>query len=313
MSCFNCGHEISQDARFCECCGAPQTGTREGPLGVVKASPLVSNQYVRALTRFWWLLAVGLGIAAIVAVLSIYRVDLSVPPGVEKKAQITYTAAAQLLVTSEEAPYVRTRVTQEVEGGDGTVQTYTSSPDITTLISAANLYPVLISSDEVEQLRDEMAGPLPGAITTRAIYEVSSPSRFELSQVPVVEVYGHADSPAAAVEITQSTVEAFLAYIDEQQDAASLRGPERIVLEEIQRPAGAIASGGSSLSLPLMLFLVIAAAFLALAILLDRLFPAGISLPLRRKAPSAPVEEPELGEALSAAERERRAQAGTRV
>jgi hypothetical protein len=312
MSCFNCGHEISQDARFCECCGAPQTGTRDGHLGVVKAPLLLSNQYVRALSRSWWLLAIGFAIAAIVAVLSVYRVDLSVPPGVEKRAQITYTAAAQLLVTSEEAPYVRTRVTQTVEGEDGNEQTYTSSPDITTLISAANLYPVLISSDQVEQLRDEMVGPMPGAITTRAIYEVSSPSRFELSQVPVVEVYGHADSPAAAVEITHATVEAFLAYIDEQQDAASLKPPERILLEEIQRPAGAIASGGTSISLPLMLFLVIAAAFLALAIVLDRLFPAGIRLPLRRKATSAPVEEPELGETLSAAERERRAQAGTR-
>jgi hypothetical protein len=312
MSCFNCGHEISEDARFCDCCGAPQTGTREGPLGVVKAPLLPSNQYVRALKRYWWVLAIGVGIAAIAAVLSVYRVGL-VPPNVEKKAQITYTASARLLVTSEESPYVRTRVTQSVTGEDGSVQTYTSSPDITTLISAANLYPILISSDEVQELRDEMAGPLPGAITTRAIYEVSSPSRFELSQVPVVEVYGHADSAAGAVTITQATVAAFLAYIDQQQDKANLRAPERIVLQELERPAGAIASGGTSLSLPLMLFLLIAAGFLALAILLDRLFPAGIRLPLRRKAPSAPPGEPELGEALTAAERERRAQAGTRA
>ena len=310
MSCFNCGHELSQDARFCECCGAPQTGTRDGPLGVVKASPLVSNQYVRALRRFWWLLVVGVGIAAIAAVLSVYRVDLSVPPSLEKSAEITYTSSARLLVTSEESPYFRTRVTQEVEGADGTVQEFTTSPDITTLISAANLYPILISSDEVEQLRDEMAGPLPGAITTRAIYEVNSPSRFELSQVPVIEVFGHADSPAAAVAITQATVDAFLAYIDEWQDRANLRGQERIVLEEIQKPEGVIASGGTSLSFPFMLFLIIAAAFLALAILLDRLFPAGMRLPLRRKARSGPPEE--LGEALTAAEREKRAQSGTR-
>jgi hypothetical protein len=314
MSCFNCGHEISQDARFCDCCGAPQSGTRDGPLAVLKAPLLSGNQYVRALRRFWWLLVIGLAIATIAALASVHRVDFgSFPPSFEKKAEITYTASSRLLVTSEEAPYLRTRVDNEVTGPDGNVSVYSNSPDISTLISAANLYPILIGSDEVQQLRDEMSGPLPGAITTRAIYEVNSPSRFELSQVPVIEVFGHADTSAGAIEITQATVDAFLVYVDELQDSASLRREDRILIEELQRPEGTIATGGTSLSLPLMLFLVIAAPFVALAILLDRLFPVGIRLPFGRKAASAPAEEPELGEALSASEREGRAQASSRV
>ena len=313
MSCFNCGHEISEDARFCECCGAPQTGTRDAVLGVVKAPLLATHQYVRGLKRFWWLLVFGLGVATIAAAASVYRIDLSSFPPFEKKAAITYTTSSRLLITSEEAPYVRTSVTEEVEGPDGNVQTFTSSPDITTLISAANLYPVLISSDSVEELRDEMSGALPGVITTRAIYEVNSPGRFELSQVPVVEVFGSADTSAGAIELTRATVAAFLVYVEQLQDDANLSSQERILVEEIQRPETVIATGGTSLSLPAMLFLVIAAAFVALAILLDRLFPAGIRLPLRRKAPSAGVEEPELAEALSSAERERRAQASSQV
>jgi hypothetical protein len=162
-----------------------------------------------------------------------------------------------------------------------------------------------------------MAGPLPGAVTTRAIYEVNSPSRFELSQVPVVEVFGHADTTAAAVNITQATVDAFLAYIEDQQDRAGLHIRDRVLIQVIQEPEGAVATGGTPLSLPLMLFLVISAAFVVLAILLDRLFPAGIlpagiRLPLRRGA-SVPDEEPELGEAAAASERERHAQARSRV
>ena len=109
-------------------------------------------------------------------------------------------------------------------------------------------------------------------------------------------------------------MDAFLAYIEDQQDdAASTSRP--VVIQEIQGPEGAVATGGTPLSLPLMIFLVTAAAFVVLAILLDRLFPAGSSRPIR--APEAgslrPVEEPELGEASSASERERHAQARSRV
>jgi hypothetical protein len=313
MSCLNCGHEIPEDARFCARCGAPQTssrdgGLREGGLAVVKPPLAAGNQYLRALGRLWWLLVLGLGIAAIAAILAVYRVSFS-PLGLEKKAQVTYTTSSRLLITSAEAPYVRTRVTQEQTVG-GEVQEYSSAPDIGTLITAANLYPVLIESDEVQELRDEMAGPLPGVISTRAIYEVNSPSRFELSQIPVIEVFGHAGSAGDAIAITRATVDAFQAYIERAQNSASLSRSERVLVQEIQKPSGAAASGGSSLSLPLMLFVLVAAAFFALAILLDRLFPGGIRLPLWPRSTPVPATEPPLGEAAPAAEqRPRRSKA----
>jgi hypothetical protein len=301
MSCLNCGHEIPEDARFCARCGAAQTSTRdgglrEGGLAVVKAPAQTGNQYLHALGRFWWLLVLGVGIAGIAAILAVYRVDFS-SMGLEKKAQLTYTASSRLLVTSDEAPYLRHSITRDVAGADGTTQEYTSAPDIGTLISAANLYPILIESDEVQELREEMAGPLPGSVSTRAIYEVNSPSRFELSQVPVVEVFGSAGTSADAVAITQATVDAFRAYVHQTQNAAGLRRQERILIQEIQQPAGATATGGTSASLPLMLFVLIAAAFFALAILLDRLFPAGIRLPLPWRAAPVPAGEGALGEA----------------
>jgi hypothetical protein len=310
MSCLNCGHEIPEDARFCARCGAAQTtsrdgGLREGGLAVVKAPTEAGNQYLRALGRFWWLLVLGVGVAAIAAILAVYRVDLS-SMSLEKKAQLTYTASSRLLITSAEAPYVRTRITEEVTTADGDVQEYSAAPDIGTLITAANLYPVLIESDAVQELREERAGPLPGAITTRAIYEVNSPSRFELSQIPVIEVFGHAGSAGDAIAITRATVDAFQAYIEQAQNSADLSRSERVLVQEIQEPAGAAATGGGSLSLPLMLFVVVAAAFFALAILLDRLFPTGIRLPLRRRAaPAQAAGEAVLGQA--AAEPERRA------
>lgn len=251
----------------------------KSPPQAVKSPPPGVSSYVGALGQFWWLLVIGVAIAAVAALASFYRIDVSsLPPNLEKREELTYTASARLLVTSAEAPYFRTTVTQEVVGPDGEVQTFSNAPELTTLISTANLYPILIESDEVRQLRDEMAGPLPGAIATRAIYEVNSPSRFELSQVPVVEVFGMADTAAGAMKLAQATVSAFMVYVDRAQDNANLDRQQRVLLKEIQRPVGAIASGGTSLSLPLMIFLIITAAFVALAILLSRLFPAGLGL-----------------------------------
>ena len=291
MSCLNCGHQNEADARFCACCGAPQTGSVKDGFAIAKQRSLGRNRYVGALRRHWWLLALGLGIAALAAILSIYRVDV-LSASVEKRDQVTYTAAARLLVTSAEAPYFRTTVPREVvaEGGVPT-EGFASAPDLGTLISTANLYPILIESDEVSRLRQEQFGALAGSITTRAIYEVNSPGRFELSEVPVVEVFGHADTYAGAVQLTQATVEAFMVYVDETQDRAGLRGEERIVVEQLQRPVTAVESGGTSFSLPLMLFVVVAAASVALAILLDRLFPFGLRL--RRRSPT--VSEPAVG------------------
>lgn len=297
MPCLNCGQEIHENARFCARCGAPQTGSPDRELSAARAARVFGNPYVRALRRFWWLLLVGVGVALIAAVASVYRIDL-VPPGLEKRAQVTYTASARLLVTSAEAPYFRTTVPRVTEapaadGEEPSATTFISAPDIGTLITTANLYPILIASDEVQRLRQEMAGPLPGTITTRAIYEVNSPSRFELSQVPVVEVFGHSNTYAGAVNLAQATVDAFKTYVERTQDEAGLRRDERILLQQIQRPAGAVPSGGASLSLPLMLFVVVSAAFMALAILLDRLFPFGL-LPSRRWR-SVPSTQDEIG------------------
>jgi hypothetical protein len=293
MLCLNCGQEIHEDARFCPRCGAPRVGspTHELSAGTSTRLPsarLLENSYVRALRRYWWLLLVGIGIAGVAAVSAVYRIDFgSVPPTLEKRAQVTYTASARLLVTSAEAPYFRTTVPRTTEGtaagGDETgATTFRSAPDLGTLISTANLYPVLIESDEVQQIRQEMVGLLPGSVTARAIYAVSSANRFELSQVPVVEIYASAATYSGAVDLAQATVEAFKTYIDRNQDAANLEGDERILLQDLQRPEDAIATGGSSLSLPLMLFAVVSAAFAALAIVLDRLFPGGLVRSRRR-------------------------------
>ncbi|HEU4450244.1 MAG TPA: zinc ribbon domain-containing protein [Gaiellaceae bacterium] len=297
MICLNCGHEMQESARFCARCGAPQTGTPARELTAARTTRIFGSPYVRALRRYWWLLLVGAGVAFIAAVAAVYRIDFgSVPPALEKRAQVSYTSSARLLVTSAEAPYFRTTVPRETEGspdetGATETTTFMSAPDIGTLINHANLYPVLIESDEVDQIRQEQAGTLPGTVTARAIYAINSPSRFEISQVPVVEVFATSGTYGGAVKLAQATVRAFTTYVDRIQDEAKLEDEQRTVLQEIARPQTAVESGGSSLSLPLMLFVLISAAFAGLALLLDRLFPLGLLSSRRLRAFAGPDGE----------------------
>jgi hypothetical protein len=276
--------------------GQRERGSQSGSVSLT--SP---NQYVRALRRFWWLLLLGTSIAVVAAIASVYRLDFSsIPPDVQKRAQVTYTASARLLVTSSDAPYFRRTVYARVTNADGSPGEpviATGPPDIGTLISNANLYPLLIESDEVRQLRQEMHGPIPGSITAHAIYAVASPSRFELSQVPVIEVFAISGSYSTAVDLAQSTVDAFKVYVERSQDQADLQPEERILIQQLQRPAGAVASQESSRTLPLMLFVAILAAFVALAVALNRIFPSELPrLHLwggsgRAQVPARPADE----------------------
>jgi hypothetical protein len=300
-SCQNCGQQLPEDVRYCAVCGMRQRGQEERRARPVDASLTSPNQYVRALRRFWWLLLLGTSIAVVAAVASVYRLDFSsIPPDVQKRAQVTYTASARLLVTSSDAPYFRRTVYTRVTNADGSLGEpgfATGPPDLGTLISNANLYPLLIESDEVQALRQKMHGLIPGSITAHAIYAVASPNRFELSEVPVIEVFAFSGSYSAAVDLAQSTVEAFTAYVEREQDQADLAPEERILIRELERPNAAVASQDSSRTLPLMLFVAILAAFVALAVVLNRIYPSELPRLHRRggnaraRVPAGPADE----------------------
>lgn len=225
------------------------------------------NVLTHALRRFWWVVAIGLVAAAAAAYFMI------------KNEAVEYQASARLLVTSVEGPYFRTSIRREEELPSGSetsapnTVTRLSAPDVRTLVQAANLYPLLVESDEVARLRAEMFGELPGTVTARAIGATVTLNRFEPGEVPVITVSGVASRPRQAIELTQSTVEAFESWIAQEQDRAGIPEDERILIQELQVPTRAAETGGESMALPVLVAVAVAVAFGALAILLDRIFP----------------------------------------
>lgn len=229
--------------------------------------------YARALTRFWWVVALGIVIAALAA-LFVYR-----------SADRSYVAVGQLLVTSRDAPYFTTTV-REVEQvttaprtdanpdrGSVPLSVTAGPPDVNTLVRAANMYPFLIESDLVVKQRDAMFGPLPGTLTSRAKFAILTPVRFDPSDIPIIEIIGQAEKPGQAVRLAQSTAAAFMRFIKLQQDNANLRPRDRIVIQEIERPTATIPVGGASTGLVGLIGAAVLLAFGGLAILLDRTFP----------------------------------------
>jgi hypothetical protein len=228
--------------------------------------------HARALTRFWWVVILGI-VVAVVAMLFVYR-----------SAERSHVAVGQLLVTSREAPYFTTTV-REVETttspradttpdrGNVPLSITAGPPDVNTLVRAANMYPFLIESDLVTQQRDKMFGPLPGTVSSRALFAILTPVRFDPSDIPIIEIVGQAEKPGQAVRLTQATAAAFMRFIKLEQDNANLRRGDRIVIREIQRPTATIPVGGPSTGLVAMIGAAVLLAFGALAILLDRTFP----------------------------------------
>jgi hypothetical protein len=239
----------------------------------------MSSGYGPALRRFWWIVLLGALVAVFAAVLMRYSVDASVPPKFTERENPAYTAQARLFVTSGEAPYLRTSVPRVREvpiGTNNTEATFTrvnEAPDVSTLVDAANLFPLLIESDDVSRVRSEQSGDLPGDVAAKAIFATATANRFQPSGIPVIELFATADSPDHAVNLATATSKAFRTWIVREQNRAGIDKKDRILIQELAAPRGAIATGGAGLGLPVLALLAIITAFGAAAIMLDRTFP----------------------------------------
>ena len=64
------------------------------------------HQLLRALVRFWWVAIVGIILAVARLPFATYHVSAGFPPKFESRAQSTYSASTQVLITSKREPYL---------------------------------------------------------------------------------------------------------------------------------------------------------------------------------------------------------------
>jgi hypothetical protein len=311
-TCPNCGQSTRDDDRFCPSCGQPTDPRRQGSsfagddrsrrtaAATAGATASVAG-YVQALRRFWWVLAIGFAFALLAALSARYTVSIF-PPGLTEKEEVSYTAESRLLITSADNPHFRSKETIEVQrpqaqdpdstdegtaegeegdGGQTAVQTFSSPPDLNTIVRNANTFPYIIESDKVADYREREFGELTGSVTALGATSVVTANRVELSEIPVIRLIAVAGTPEEAVELADKTGKAFIGWLEDFQVEKEIPRSDRITAEQLTVPRGAIASAGPSTTLPILVFLVVLAAFCVLAVLLDRLVPPRQPRPAR--------------------------------
>jgi hypothetical protein len=230
-----------------------------------------------ALIRFWWMVALGVVVGLFVSLWMVYEL-----PGFTPREQPVYTANARLFVTSSEGQYVRISVPRTVEtdsadgtgrGGGGGPLVVNDSPNVQPLLAAANMFPLLIESDEVAQLRERMFGPIPGDVVANAYSAVSTPQRYSPAQIPVIDIFATSPTTKQAISLAETTADAFKRWIRLEQDRAGVAPEARILIKQLRAPTVAYPSGGPSYGIPILAALAIMAAFGMIAVVIDQLFP----------------------------------------
>jgi hypothetical protein len=272
----------------------------------------MKSQHLLALARFWWLLAIGAGVALMVAVAMEARISVGLPPKVTYRTKPTYSATQLELVTAQNNPFLRTqertvvqrpaqtqRAPSQTSTGATTVPQTTvvqaQAPNVDVLVRAANYYPYLIQSDQVVAIRTKRFGPLDGQVSAQALNSFATANRFRESTFPIIQVVGTAATPKKARKVTQATVIAFREWLTKSQNAARVPENERVLIQDLRRPEQAVATGGPKHGLDILVGLVLFAAFAVVALVLDRLFPApGSRRAARRAADRRMVRQLEL-------------------
>ena len=250
-----------------------------------------------ALQRFWWVVGLGCVVSIALAVWMVYEI-----PAFKPREQPVYNAAARLFVTSAEGQYIRLSVPRTAESastsgdaargaGSGAAESggaggagggpivFNQPPNVQPLLAAANLYPLLVESDDVARLREKMFGKLPGTVTANAYSAVSTPSRYSPAQIPVIDIFATSGTKQQAIALADATVDAFKEWIKAEQNRAKLTPEERILIQELRAPRQAFPSGGPSYGIPILVALAVMAAFGMLAVVLDQLVPRAAQAP----------------------------------
>lgn len=211
--------------------------------------------YSQVLLRFRLLIASGLVLALALMFLTVARVsvsDGSILPKFEYREQEVWSSRARVALTQPGFPWGR--AIPKADHGDPA-----------RLYALAELYAQFAKSDPVQALarRD---GPLPGGFTAEAV-------DGSIGKLPFVTIVGTSNSPAGARAVADRGVQALRRYVVSNQQMADIKPSKRVYLEVVWRARPAEPVQGRRMTLPVVVFLTVMMAVIALAFVLENLRP----------------------------------------
>jgi hypothetical protein len=229
------------------------------------------SRFVKVAWRFKALLAVGLVLATALAAYSAVRVSFKGGLKVEHREGQVYLSATSVLVTQAGFPWGRAilddviTVPSPVEGGKKQVVPRFADPGRYSGLAA--LYSQLARADEV--VRNVKAKT---AFDDYYDAEVAK-SADGSSSLPMIFIKGYGPSTEEAKKVANVATDEFRAYLEKQQTENRITPDKRVEVIVTQRASQAEIFQKRSMVRPVMLFLLISMAFLAVAFALENLRP----------------------------------------
>jgi hypothetical protein len=214
--------------------------------------------YGRVLRRFWPLLVGGFVVACVLAVFSVAKVS---PSGISYRKPAVYGASAELFLTQKGFPWGRTAIPNAGPNSK-------TSP--TNLSGLTDLYAQFANSIDVIAIMRSHGAPKTWKLIAAPILPM-----IQGAALPVLSLTGEADSPADAAKAAALGTRSFVEYVQQQQKAAAIPNSQRVKIQVLQPATAltAVAVTPHKKTLPIMVFLGVMAATIALAFILENRRP----------------------------------------
>jgi hypothetical protein len=198
---------------------------------------------------------IGLVLAVVLAAYSQYRIGLEgFPPSFEPRKAETWQ--------SEASVFLAPSITKSI---DGKVVSVLRFDDPARFTGLASIYSRLATSDDV-RTRIESRGLPFGQFSADPAVEAPSGLRIPL---PIISLVGSGTSPWAAKVTLTRGLTAFTSYMAEQQEAAGVPKSRRVELRVLNAPGPAVLVEPRKRTLPVVVFLSVMIASIALAFVLE--------------------------------------------
>ena len=248
------------------------------------------RRFIAVVWRFRLLLAFGLLLGVVLATITMFRVVIDGTPKLVHRQDNTWLSASTLLVTQSGFPWGRAILDETIKGADGG-----SEPgeirqgrfaDPARYSGLAALYSRLAVADEVRaQVQREST---PGQRYDAEVVQ----DAMSQTVLPMIYIKGYGPTPQAAEDVANRASLVFRRYLRDLQDKSNILPEKRVDLSVTQKAGATTLFQKRSTVRPIMLFLLVMMAFLALAFTLENLRPR------ERRDEQRDVWEPHPAEAV---------------
>ena len=218
--------------------------------------------YASVLWRFRWIVVLGTLLAVVLTVLSVAKVTSD---GLAYRKAETWQAQTTLLLTQPGFPEGRALFPNSETKGERSKYSYT---DPSRFASLTALYSQFAQSDEVRALVRREGAP-PGSSVSAAPVIPEGLSAYAL--LPVMALFGKAQSRRDAVETTRLGTEAFMAFLDRKAREAEIPESQRVQVDVLAQPRGAVVIEPRKKTLPIVVFLTVITGTVGLVFVLENL------------------------------------------